>query len=138
MPHVTIEYSANVADHHDIDHVVGLVHDTVLHMGIASSPAALRTRAVSREQYRVADQGDPHHGFIAITARIGPGRSAETKQQIIQTVLDAAEAELAERDTPLLIAWSMEVQEIDATFRQNRNHIKAAYESASSTQQGEQ
>ncbi len=124
MPHFTIECSANVAEHHDIDRLVTAVHRAVLDMGIAPSPAALRTRAAVRDHYLVADRNDPAHGFVAITARIGPGRSAEMKQDIIQTVLDAAEAELAQADR-LVIAWSMEVHEIDAQFRQNRNHIRA-------------
>ncbi len=127
VPHFTIEYSANVAEHHAIDHLVDVVHNAVLQLELAS-PAAARTRAVRREHYRVADQDDPHHAFIAITARIGPGRPAGVKQSIIQTVLDAGESHLLDEDTPLLIAWSMEVQEIDAEFRQNRNHIKASYD----------
>ena len=30
MPHITIEYSANVAEHHDIDELVAAVHEAAL------------------------------------------------------------------------------------------------------------
>ena len=129
MPHFIIEYSANVGEHHDIAELVNAVHGAVLGLELAT-PAAVRVRATERVHYKVADQDDPNHGFIAIVARIGPGRSAEVKHDIIEAVLDAAEAELtaqAAQDSSMLIAWSMEVQEIDAEFRQNRNHIKGSY-----------
>ena len=124
MPHFIIEYSANVGEHHDIGGLVSAVHGAVLGLELAT-PAAVRVRAVEREHYKVADRDDPNHGFVAMMARIGPGRSAEVKHEIIESVLDAAESAVG--DTPMLIAWSMEVQEIDAEFRQNRNHIKGSY-----------
>lgn len=121
MPHTTIEYSANVAAHHDVDALVLAVHDAALGMELAHI-GGYRTRAVAREHFRVAD-GDPNFGFIAITVRIGPGRSPELKKDIIDTLLDAGEAQLAAQPSPLVIAWSLEVQEIDADFRVNRNHV---------------
>lgn len=121
MPHTTIEYSANVADHHDIDALVETVHATMIELGLAGV-GAHRTRAVERVRYRIGD-GTPEYAFVAITVRLGPGRSPETKQEVITRVLDAAESRLATEGDRLLIAWSMEVQEIDARFRENRNHV---------------
>ena len=54
-------------------------------------------------------------------ARLGPGRDLATRQAFIETVLDAGEAAL--HDSPLHIAWSMEVAEIDPAVRVNRNGI---------------
>ena len=141
MPHFIIEYSANVGERHDIAELVNAVHEAVLGLDLAT-PAAVRVRAVERVHYKVADQDDPNHGFVAMVARIGPGRADEVKHNIIETVLNAAEqwfdnaamyfnTEGAGSDPvippSMLIAWSMEVQEIDAEFRQNRNHIKGSY-----------
>ena len=56
MPHVIIEYSANVADH-DIDALVGVVHDAVVANGIGPH-GGVRTRAIVRNHYRV-DDADP-------------------------------------------------------------------------------
>lgn len=124
MPHVILECSANVADHHDIDALIAVVHDTVVATEIAPT-AGCRTRANVLEHYRIAD-GDPANAMIAITARLGPGRSVDQKQALIEVVLDAAEVHVAGESSALSIAWSMEVQEIDAQVRVNRNHVAAA------------
>ncbi len=124
MPHVIIEYSANVADHHDIDALVGVVHDAVVANGIGPH-GGVRTRAIVRNPYRVGD-ADPANAMIAMVARLGPGRDAETKKVFIDEILDAAEAHTMGESDALDIAWSLEVQEIDAEFRVNRNHVATA------------
>ncbi len=129
MPHVIIEYSANVADHHDIDELVAVVHAAALADGLPALDA-LRTRAAARTAYRVADAA-PTNAFVAIHARIGPGREAEAKQRFLTNVLDAAEAHLGAG--PLDIAWSIELTEIDPEFRINRNHVRPAVARRSTT-----
>ena len=123
VPHILIEYSANVAQHHDIDALVTEVHRAALTDGLAAADA-LRTRAMERQHYRVAD-GQTNHAFVAIVARIGPGRQAEAKTRFLNAVLDAAEGHISREATPLAIAWSAEIQEIDADFRINRNYVRA-------------
>lgn len=124
MPHITIEYSANIGDHHDIDALVATVHRAALANGLPAVDA-LRTRAAERTHYRIAD-GDPDHAFVAIALRIGPGREADAKQRFLVDVLDAAEAQLAnDASSPLAVAWSIELTEIDPDFRVNRNHVRA-------------
>lgn len=124
MPHLTIEYSANVADHHDIDALVDAVHAAAIANGLPAIDA-LRTRAVARQHYCIAD-GHSHNAFIAIAARVGPGRDSDTKRSYLEAVLDAAEAEVGRvADSPLAIAWSIELAEIDAEFRINRNYVRA-------------
>jgi len=63
MPHVTVEYSANVAKHHDIQAVVTAVHNAAVAHGLPPIDG-LRTRGAAREHYVVADN-DPNHAFIA-------------------------------------------------------------------------
>lgn len=122
MPHITIEYSANIAEHHDIDALVAAVHAAALDHGLPPADG-LRTRAAQRDHYLVAD-GSPAFAFIAIAIRIGPGRDAATKTDFIETVLNAAETQIDGESGPLAIAWSIELNEIDADFRINRNHVR--------------
>lgn len=124
MPHLTIEFTANVADHHDLETFLDAIHSTVLDTGIGPV-AGLRIRAVEHTHYRVGD-GDPSFAFIAMYARLGPGRDLATRQAFIETVLDAGEAALD--GTPLRIIWSMEVAEIDTDVRVNRNHVATVLE----------
>lgn len=124
MPHITIEYSANVGDAHDIQALVDGAHEAALGTGIAPL-AGMRTRATAREHFRVAD-GDHAHGFIAIHARVGPGRTKDQKRSFIETVLTGAQATLG--DSALNIAWSIEITELDADLRINDNGVKRALE----------
>ena len=47
---------------------------------------------------------------IAMVARLGPGRDAQTKKVFIDEILDAAEAHTMGESDALDIAWSLEVQ----------------------------
>ena len=104
MPHLIIEYSANLADDVDIDELVRAMHDAALGTGLASIDA-LRTRAVGRVHYAIGDR-DPTNAFVAVTARLGAG-------------LDGALGDA--RATTML---SVEYQEIDPARRVNRNHLR--------------
>lgn len=125
MPHLIVEYSSNVATHHDVSALLDAVQEATLALEVAPV-AGVRIRAICQDEYRIADGSNENHAYIAMVARIGPGRDDETKLKIIDALLDAGEAQLATEDSPLVIAWSLEVQEIDAQFRVNRNHIAAA------------
>lgn len=122
MPHITIEYSVNIADHHDVDALVAAVHAAAIAHGLPPVDG-LRTRAASREHYRIADSSNDL-AFVAIAIRIGPGRDAATTTSFIETVLDAAEHQIDAEAGPLAIAWSIELNEIDPNFRINRNHVR--------------
>ena len=123
MPHITIEYSANIADHHDIQALVDAVHEAALESGLAARDA-LRTRAVRRDHYRIAD-GQDAHAFVALHCRMGPGRDPSQRQRFIEEVLHAAEVRAHEEGGTLAIAWSIELVEIDPDFRINHNHVRA-------------
>ncbi len=122
MPHITIEYSANVGEIHDIERLVDVVHAAALATGMPSLDA-LRTRAVGRQHYRVAD-GQPDRAFVAITGRVAPGREPAAKTAFITAILDAAMEQLASESNELAIAWSVELQEVDPDSRINRNEIR--------------
>ena len=123
MPHIIIEYSANLDELTDIDALVAAVHQAALDDGLPAL-GALRTRAAPRHQYRIAD-GDPAYGFVSVTARIGPGRAPEAVERFLTRLMDTVDQALA----PLLpdhpVALSAEVQMIDPALRINRNHVRA-------------
>lgn len=123
MAHITIEYSANLADHHDIETLVDAVHGAAAAHGLAPLDG-LRTRAVARTHYRIAD-GDPGNAFVAIAVRVGPGRDPSARRTFLEAILDAAEAQIAATASPLAVAWSAELTEIDADLRINRNAVRA-------------
>ncbi len=124
MPHVIIEFSAPTCSTQggpvDIDALVDAVHDAALATGTASIEA-LRTRAVGRNHVAVGDR-HPDNGFIAVTARLGAGRSIDERREFAAALLDAVEANVGDAVEHLML--SAEVQEIDPDTRINRNHLR--------------
>lgn len=126
MPHVIIEYTANLEEVIDMQHLVDTVHTAVVADGIASV-GAVRTRAARRDHWQIAD-ADPSHAMVAIYGRLGPGRDAETKTRLLNCLLDTTEEVIAPVYDRVTVALSAEIQEIDAAFRINRNHVKTKVE----------
>ena len=122
MPHIIIEHSANLAELTDIGELVAAVHAAALDDGLPALDA-LRTRAVPRHHYRIAD-GNPVYGFVYLTARIGPGREPETIQRFLNRLIDTVDEVLAPLQPDHPVAISAEVQLIDPATRINRNHVR--------------
>ncbi len=128
MPHVVIEHSGNVADVCDVQALVDSVHAAALTHPL-TPPEALRTRAAGRRHYRIAD-GDRRYAFVAVTARIGPGRDDHTKLSFATLLIDTVDAFLETEATELIVALSCEVQEIDPRHRINRNYVRRHVDAA--------
>lgn len=120
MPHLIIEHSANVADLVDIDTLVASVHDAALATGIAPLDA-LRTRAAPRQHYAIADR-DPANAFVAVTGRLGPGRSDDEKHALLEALMAALDVTLGAAQHNVML--SVEYQEIDPEFRINKNNLR--------------
>ena len=96
MPHLIVEHSANV-EH--VSLILEAVHAAAIATDLVSVDA-LRTRAACRESYVIGDR-HPGNAFIALTARLGPGRSSDEKQLLIDALMDAIEAAVGEAAVPL-------------------------------------
>jgi 5-carboxymethyl-2-hydroxymuconate isomerase len=122
MPHVIIEYSANLENQIDILEMVETIHNAALKTGVFEL-AAVRTRAEGREYYAIADS-HRDNAFVAIWVRVAPGRPAETRHRLGKEIFDAACEFLEEVYKKTPIGISLEVNEIDntAAFRKNNLH----------------
>ena len=124
MPHVIIEYSANVATGGgggvDIDALVRAVHRAAIATGVAPMDG-LRTRAVARDHYAIADE-HPDNGFVAVVARLGAGRSHADKRALVSALMDAVVEAAGEARHDLM--FSVEYQDIDPDFRLNSNQVR--------------
>ena len=122
MPHLTVEYSANLENQIDIQKLVETIHNAALKTGVFEV-AAVRTRAARRDYYAIAD-GHRDNAFVAIVVRIAPGRPVETRKRLGQEIFDAACEFLQKTYDTTPIGISLEVQEVDntAAFRKNNLH----------------
>lgn len=130
MPHVTVEYSANLESDVTAQVLVDAVHDAVLATG-AFQLGAARTRAARRDVYAIADR-NPDNAFVAVRLAIGTGRDVETRKRVSRAVMDALEAVTAAAFARRGLALSVEIQEIDdvATLRTNNLHARMAAKAA--------
>lgn len=79
MPHCIIEFSSNLDPVADID---GLMQKLAAHFRTAPEvfpTAGVRIRAIPVDRYLIAD-GNPDHGFVNVTCRIGAGRALDIRK----------------------------------------------------------
>jgi len=111
MPHITIEYTPNLADEIRQTDLVGAVHQAAADTQVFPL-WGIRTFARAAELSTVA-HGDPAVGFIQITVRIAPGRDLATRQRVTKTLFDTVlqrmEAVRAQRE----LGIQLEVTEFD-------------------------
>ena len=122
MPHQTIEYSANLEPKLDIEALVRVLHETAASID-ALPIGGLRTRAVARQHYRIAD-GHPDNAFINVFLRIAPGRSFDVRkaagEKLFQALCEYLEPIYA--SSPLAISY--EIQELDADLRWKQSNLR--------------
>jgi 5-carboxymethyl-2-hydroxymuconate isomerase len=122
MPHVIIEYSANLEAEIEPMRLVRTVHEAVLAQPIFEA-AGVRTRAARREHFLIAD-GDPSHAFVAVTARIGPGRSQEARKSASEAIMTALNGALEPIYRGRGLILSVEVTELDGAGMTRRNSLR--------------
>ena len=124
MPHVIVEYSANVEDSVEIGALLSDLHQTMIESGLAEI-AALRTRAERRDQYQVAD-GNPKNAFVHIVIRMREGRAKDALQKLGEKLLETANKRLDRAYAAHPLALTIEIHEIThLTFRRNTIRGKA-------------
>ena len=122
MPHIVIEYSANLRDQLDLPAFLAHLHSAALETGIFT-PGGVRTRAHASEDYVIAD-GHPENIFVHILAHIGHGRDLATRQRVAKAIFTAAKEYLAPLADHTPLGLSFELTEIDPqlSFRANNLH----------------
>lgn len=111
MPHLQIDYSANLEDVVDMGKLCETLRAEAA--GIEAFPMpGIRVRAVRVNHYAIAD-GNPKHGFIDISVRLRGGRPIDVKHEAIQRIFNAARKFLAPAMARHSIALSTEIRDID-------------------------
>lgn len=111
MPHILVEYSGNLAPRVEITGLMGALHGAAVKSGLFE-PAAVRTRALPRDIYLIAD-GAPENVFLHITARIRAGRSIDSRKSLGESLLKAAKNAISVLPPSTPMVLSVEVHEID-------------------------
>ena len=85
MPHLVLEYSANVPDEPDFDIVLRRLHEEMTTAG-PFDLANVKSRAVRHERFRVAD-GAPDRAFVHLTVSVLAGRDGAALRSTAEALL---------------------------------------------------
>jgi 5-carboxymethyl-2-hydroxymuconate isomerase len=121
MPHMAIEYSANLDGRVDMTRFCEVVQQAILDTGLFEV-GAVRVRAFRAEAYAVADRL-AENGFIDMNFRIGKGRSLEDRKKAGEAIFAAASAHLGKLFETPHFALSLEIREIDPELSWKKNAI---------------
>jgi len=126
MPHVQIDYSANLEALVDMGALCEALRETAA--GIEAFPMpGIRVRAIRVDHYAIAD-GNTKHGFIDLSLRLREGRPDAVKQDAIARIFETLQAFTAPIMKTHSIALSAEMRDIDASLSPKagtiRDHLK--------------
>ncbi len=121
MPHIIVEYSANIRQRLQLPALLQSLHTTAIGTGVFPLGGA-RTRASERTDYLIAD-GHPDNAFVHVAMMIGAGRDAATKQRASQAVFDALVAHLAPLFEQVPLGITLEVRELDPQLSYKHNNL---------------
>lgn len=114
MPHLTLEYSANVRENKDFSELFSRLH-TVLEEVAGATRLSCKSRARAAEQFYVAD-GATSHAFVHLDIRLLVGRTPEAKKQLGARALALLKEWFADSVAKLALQITVEVRDIDLTF----------------------
>lgn len=121
MPHIEIDYSANLEDT-DIARLCDLLRRTAAAQPIFPADG-VRVRAHRADHWSIAD-GAPEHGYLDISVRLREGRAQDAKQAATQALFDAARAHMADALATRPIMLSLEMRDIDAQLAPKVNTVR--------------
>lgn len=122
MPHLVVEYSANIETRLDMAAFCAALKDAAAATGVFP-PAGIRVRAYAASHVVIAD-GDPRHGFIDITVRLAAGRTDAAKTKATDAVFEAAQRFTADLMASAPFMLSLELREIDPGYSRKASSIR--------------
>ncbi|WP_050927966.1 5-carboxymethyl-2-hydroxymuconate Delta-isomerase [Aestuariivita boseongensis] len=122
MPHITLDYSANMEKRTDIPALCDHLRRAAIETGVFPMPG-IRVRAFAATHVSIAD-GDPEHGYIDISIRLREGRDQETREAATQAIFEAAKTFLQPALDTYSIALSVEMRNIDASLSPKTGTIR--------------
>ena len=129
MPHLTLEYSANLADEASIGQLctsLAACLDTQRENDQRVFPlGGIRVRALRCEQYCIAD-GRPDAAFLHANLKIAAGRSDAAKKATGDALFDAIKQHFAAEFEKHGVALSLEINEFSeaGTWKHNNLHAR--------------
>lgn len=123
MPHLIIEYTPGSVSDLDINTVCQKLREQMSNIDIFPL-AGIRVRAYQTSAYSMAD-GNTDNQFVALTLRVGQGRSQEQLHQAGQLIFKTAQQIFAKKLANGNLALSQEIVEINSQLSWKDNPLHA-------------
>ena len=121
MPHLIIEYSANLEADLVPTALAQAIHTAALETGVFPI-VGCRTRLARRDVYVIGD-GHPDNRFIHVQARIGAGRSADVREQAAAHIFARLKEITADIFAQQPLGLTLEIVEIDPVGALKHNNL---------------
>lgn len=112
MPHIWVEYSANIEQELDVPVLLKTVQDALIDDGSIFPFAGARTRGVRVDDYLIVD-GHPDNSFVHVLIRIARGRSEEDRKKAGERVFASLKSYLADMMAARPLGVSVQMDEGD-------------------------
>lgn len=122
LPHLFVEYSANIEQKIALDDLLDKLYESALETGVFPL-GGIRLRAFRAERYRIADC-DPENGYVHVTAMLGHGRPLDVRRRVGEQLLETLTSHLSELFESSPLAISLNIQEFhpELNFKKNNLH----------------
>lgn len=121
MPHLIVEYSANLEADLLPRALAAAVHAAALETGVFPI-GGCRTRLARRDVYVIGD-GHAENRFIHVQARIGSGRPPEVRQKAAEQIFARLKAFTADVFAVQPLGLTLEIVEISAVGSLKHNNL---------------
>ena len=121
MPHLIVEYSANIEEQIALDALLDKLHTCALGTGVFPL-GGLRVRAQRADHFRIADKA-PDNGFVHVTALIGHGRPLDVQQRAAEELFAVLTKHLEPLYDKSPLALSLNVQEFHPVLNFKKNNL---------------
>lgn len=108
MPHLTLEYTANLD--FDVQPLLARMHSELVATG-AINLKGLKSRAVRRDEVRMAD-GNPDYAFVHVSLLIREGRPLNVQREFAQRVMAVLEETFGDRFENGYLSLSVDIKEM--------------------------
>ncbi|MDQ7069162.1 MAG: 5-carboxymethyl-2-hydroxymuconate isomerase [Rhodobacterales bacterium] len=122
MPHLTLDYSANLEALCDVSKLCDHLRLAAISTGVLPL-AGVRVRAFCATHVSIAD-GAEDNIYLDISVRLRAGRDIETRKAATKLIFEAAQEFLAPVIATHPIALSMEMRDIDPDLAPKLNTIR--------------
>jgi 5-carboxymethyl-2-hydroxymuconate isomerase len=125
MPHLIVEYTANLKAEADIPALLHKANRVLLDQSGVFPIGGIRSRAIELADWCMAD-GKDDYAFVHITFKIGAGREEAVKRKACDALFEMVKAHFATLYAKRYLALSMELVEFSegGSYKHNNVHAK--------------